>query len=329
MNKRVVVEPKPAGLEGVLIATEAGLVFERGGKRVPLGKTLPALARLGLVPGDRLLGLLQCYRCWTAQPEELVEQWLEKVAKGEAGGTEVRPVFRAMDFESLSGVSGMDRTLRERKEELDRVLEDREELLKNPYLLLDEAQAERFVNSQPKGMQWTIRKEDEGVARSRFEGIAQGVSASSTPKGLDLLAAGGWLDLAEVEARIAGLERSIQEEQRQLDETRVELEQSRRTRQEESRLREAGAKYLDLLKAKGEQCLRAIYAGEDSSKPVEAFHRLFESPEIDLAQLENRVDRLKNELEQFYPISPVARSSSLEIGRSESRIQWEDHRVGV
>ncbi len=91
MNKRVVVEPKPAGLEGALTATEAGLVFERGGKRVPLGKTLPAPAHLGLVAGDRLLGLLQCYRCWTAQPEELVKRWLNQVAKGEAGnGSQAR-----------------------------------------------------------------------------------------------------------------------------------------------------------------------------------------------------------------------------------------------
>ncbi len=329
MNKRVVVEPKPAGLEGILTVSEEGLVFERGGKRVALGNALPEPGRLGLATGDRLLGLLQCYRCWTAQPEELVEQWLEKVAEGETGGIEVRPVFRAMDFESLSGVSGMDRTLRERKEELDRVLGDREELLKNPYLLLDEARAERFVNSQPKGMQWTIRKEDEGVARSRFEGIARGVSASSTPKGLDLLAAGGWLDLAEVEARVAGLERQNEEGRRDLEAARIEMEQLQRARQDESRLCEAGTKYLDLLKAKGEQCLRAIYAGEDSSERVEAFHRVFESPEIDLAQLENRVDRLRNELEQLYPVCPVARSSSLEIERGESRIQWKEHRVGV
>ena len=223
----------------------------------------------------------------------------------------------------------MDRTLRERKEELDRVLGDREELLKNPYLLLDEARAERFVNYQPKGMQWTIRKEDEGVARSRFEGIARGVSASSTPKGLDLLAAGGWLDLAEVEARVAGLERQNEEGRRDLEAARIEMEQLQRARQDESRLCEAGTKYLDLLKAKGEQCLRAIYAGEDSSERVEAFHRVFESPEIDLAQLENRVDRLRNELEQLYPVCPVARSSSLEIERGESRIQWKEHRVGV
>jgi hypothetical protein len=329
MNKRVVVEPKPAGLEGVLSVMEEGLVFERRGKRVALGKALSEPGRLGLVPGDRLLGLLQCYRCWTAQPEELVERWLEKVAKGEAGGADVRPVFRAMDFESLGEVSGMDRTLRERKAVLERILEDREELLKNPYLMLDEAQAERFVNSQPKGMQWTIRKEDEGVARSRLEGVACGVWAGSTPKGLDLLAAGGWLDLAEVEARIAGLERRNEEGRRDLEAARMEMEQLRQARQGESRLREAGAKYLDLLKAKGERCLRAIHAGEDSLEPVEAFHRLFESPEIDLAKLENRVDRLRNELEQLYPVYPVARSSSLEKGVSKNRIQWEDHRVTV
>ncbi len=171
----------------------------------------------------------------------------------------------------------MERTLRERKEELDRVLEDREELLKNPYLLLDEEQAKRFVNSQPRGCDGRSeggrRRGGEQVGR-----MTRGESASSTPKGLDLLAAGGWLDLAEVEARIADLEQSIREEQRQLDETRAELEQSRRTRQEESRLREAGAKYLDLLQAKGERCLRRYMRGRIPRNRVEAFHRLFESP---------------------------------------------------
>jgi len=337
LNEKI-VEPVPTGLPGHLAVEEKGVHFARGDTRIPLGSRFAAAEKLGLKPGDVLSGWLQCYRGWTAQPAALVEQWLEQAEEEPAGKIapgEIRAIFRVSDFERLDSIEAKSMTLFERKVFLDRHVKDRDELQKNPYLILDEGQVASLLASQPAASKWQVRmagrhekrEEDETFDRRVVKAKDHTAPEKLPGEGLDLAVAGGWLDLADVEGRIRHLENQLQEKKQELRQVEGERDQLAQTRKAEERLRAAGRRYLDLLRSRGERCIRALAAGSDVDEGLQAFSSLFESPETDFEALEKRTEGLQRELEQIYPTEPVARSSSLDPPTRPVREGWGMYQV--
>lgn len=334
-----IVEPVPVGVRGCLAVEGDGVRFVRGGSRFRLEQGIGSAEALGLKPRDMLVGWLQCYRGWTAQPESLVERWLEAFApQGKNGrpASEVRGVFRISDFARLNSQEGQALPLVERKALLDRCLEDRDGLQKNPYLVLADEQVELWLASQPAGSRWQVRsagcREVESGSETFTGGVdgkAQGMrQAAGTTEGLELAAAGGWLDLSAVERRIRRDEQQLREQEKRLSRLAQERDQLVARRVSEERLRQAGERYLGVLRSRGERCIRAIGAGSDVEESLRAFGFLFESEEVDCASLERRTEALEHQLEALYPIEPVARSSGLDLPKPSPPQRWEEFRVG-
>lgn len=334
------VEPVPVGVRGCLAVEGDGVRFVRGGSRFRLEQGIGSAEALGLKPGDMLVGWLQCYRGWTVQPEALVERWLEEFAregKDRRPTSEVRLVFRVSDFARLNAQEGQALPLVERKALLDRYLEDREGLQKNPYLVLAEEEVELWLALQPAGSRWQVRSAGCREVKSGSETLAGGVAgraeelrrADAAAEGLELAAAGGWLDLSAVEQRIRRDEQRIQKQEKRLSQLAQERDQLVARRASEERLRQAGERYLGVLRARGERCIRAIGAGSDVEERLGAFGFLFESEAVDCASLERRTEALERQLEQLYPTEPVARSSGLDLPKPSPSRRWEEFRVGT
>jgi len=345
MNERI-VEPIPVGLAGRLVVDEEGATFKRGPLRYRFGEETPlGEGPLGVRSGDVLLGWLQCYRGWTAQPAPVVERWLGAGPSGEketGKGQDVRVVFRLADFERFQSQEGRSLSYGERKALLDRFAADGEHVQKNLYLVLNEPQVRSFLSAQPTLSQWLVRPGEERALLEASESGSlftrkeegreehrQAHALAEAPSGvaLDVAAAGGWVDLSAIEDRVQRMSHDLEEQSEHLNQAKGEIERLKQLRREEQLLRQAGGKYLDQLKGKGERCIRAMSVQEDAASRLEAFNRLFESSEVALETLERRTEALALELEQCYPTRPIARSTGLDLPKPSRQTDWNQFRI--
>lgn len=329
MEAKRVIEPAVVGLAGRLEASEEGMFFSCEVGRVQLNDEE---TQKNLRSNDRLTGWLQCFRGWTVQPEERVARWIEETSgqgnpKGPRG--EVRAVFRVVDCERLGGRDRTELCYMERKRLIDRLLIDTEVLRKNPYLVLENTQAQRFMNSQPPLSQWLNHPADRIEIMNVFPSerrIAQRTEGE-LGGGFDLRTATGWMDLKAVEDKYRAMEKELVRRRAAIEEKDLRIRTLEGTLHANKRLCKAGEKYLERLRKDGERCLRAICHSDDLDGRLERFSMLFEETDAPLEMIERQTEALRHQVEELFPTEPVARSRGLDLGFNRGPIfQWDSFR---
>jgi hypothetical protein len=335
MTQRI-VEPVSIGLDGILRIEKEGAVFEPdSGDPVNLGDFAEA-GRDGLAVGDVLRGRLQCYRGWVAQDEAVAGRWLRQKRKVEPGNDalrETRAVFRVMDFEKKDGCAGSSMELRERKRFLDAHIRDSATVQKNPYLVLAEADVEGFISEQPEKSRWLVRSvDDRGDLRGSRCGSQPGGHKSGSDKReeslpMEIRLAGGWVDGAEVETRLEELHKQVCEREESNRVLSDMVREYREVLEQRQPLVKAGQRYLELLKQRGERCLRVLQVQQDSEEDVQRLSELFDSGWECVEQLESRVRSLESRLEHEFPVEALSRAGQLDLPQAGARFSEEDFQI--
>lgn len=320
-----IIEPIPTGLRGRLCLETDGICFIHDGIRHVLGNHQKDVSPLQ--PGDVLIGTMQVYDQCEPQSQEVIRHELEEAKKckdGDDPNSVRRFRFRVDDFERLGESNWSALSLQERKQQIDRRIEDGAFLQKNPYLILAEDQTVDFLSDYSTGLQWSVRNGGISLMPGLELNAPSGVSSpeqyfireKETNPGSKMMSDSTENYLKQLQVRLLQSDENC---------TRLQEEIIRlnRLRREEALLRTAGSKYLEKLQARSERCLRVLHLNEEDTGWIENSRLLFASAEISLEQLEKHTEDLERQMEALYPTQPIARASVMDFpGSRTSAASW-------